>query len=293
MAIKNEFNNWDLSLAEMEAGGFGSSTRTFRVPAQYKKYYTTTDAQGNEVYNKELAFKEAALLFVNAIIHRYQDKLLTAGLYETALLIGKTTQKTSINDTTTQIKLIENLYVEPQFGANIYFGNLAQDTVINVFKDSTDQSGLTYNLQLISGLQVNIDEDTEVLLTSEDAYIYMEHTRNNVKASIYKGIQFASQNREFWQIVKDSSFSGPNWSFNSQTSNRILSNDIFGIEANTLLENAELDEYKIIEHEDGYKEIYYKGQKLYTSNKFDISIDVLFADQIDDDKIADAESAYA
>lgn len=295
MAFKNYLDDWRLSLTEFENGGYGSTTKTFRVPANYQKYFTTVDNEGNEVYQKELAFKEIATILCNAVYHRYIYLLGKVDLYETALNIGKNVQAIKINDTSFKYKLYDNYTVTPQVNEVIYFGNgvsVLTGLTKKITLDTSDLSGLTYIIETFEPITVNLPSNSDIYITNKLMFVYMPHTINFVKAAIYKGIQHASLNREFWQITKDSSFSGASWSWSPQTSSRLITNDIFGIEANALLENAGLSKYEITETVNGNKKVYFDDKLVYTSTIFDINHHFNFNVILDDTYLQIAKGKY-
>lgn len=296
MAFKNYLDDWRLSLEEFESGGYGSSTRTFRVPKMYEEYYTTINEENQKVYQKQLAFKEIAIVLCNAVYHRFAYLFSKVDLFETALNIGTNLQEIKQGDASFKFKLTTNYTIPPQVNEVIYFGNnLTLSTAItkSVTLDKSDTKGLTYIIETVQPIELDYPASSNVYITNKLMFVYMPSTINFVKAAIYKGIQYASLNREFWQITKDSSFTGASWSFSNQTSTRILTNDIFGIEANALLENALLDKYEIYETDNGNKHMYFDNKLLYSSSVFDINQHFIFSVLYDDSELVKAEGGFS
>jgi len=168
----------------------------FRVPALYQEYFT----DGN-VFNRERAFKEIATILCNVIVHRYMNLLSKVDLLETALNIGTNPFQINSGDTSFRYKLKFNLTIPPQINETIYFTNpnhsITSALTKSVRIDETDSQGLTYIIETVEPLSVNIKPNTDIYINNRLMYVFMPHTIANVKGAIYKGIQHASLNREF------------------------------------------------------------------------------------------------
>lgn len=288
--MNNLYEEWGLSLQEHQGGNYGSSFNSFRVPAQFKKYYTI-----NGVYDSQKAHQEIANLFINAIVHRYQDIFSEMSLMQKGMFIGQSLD-TYIADAPSHIDLqledsILAKYLSPQIGDKIFIDNNLTYTIGEVIQLG-ETKGNTIRIKPVPNLMQKILKGTRIYIEGQDVFILMKHTRDNVKKAIYKGIDHVSINREIWQILKDNSFSGSKFSFSSQTSTRILSNDIFGADANNLLENAELNKYKVKDNGKGNKTLYYKDKIIYTGSNFDFVNEAITFDNLEANMVRQAKDKY-
>lgn len=265
--MKDYIKDWNISLADFNTGNFGSATKTFRVPKAYRKYYTTIDSAGKEVYNEDQAFKELATIFADAIVHRNKI-LLKTDLLEKVNLFVSTDAELKIGLKQFDVEVSCNDRLVPKVNSKIVIGN-DEYTISNVVM--VDNKRLIYNITLLTGLTNNYTAYEYLYIKDDTYFVYQAHTIENTIKALYRGIAFACTNYNIWEVKKDISVKGSNWTLPNMSSDWVLSSDRFGIDANTALENAEWNKYKIEECDDDCitKTIIFDDCIYYTGSTFD------------------------